>query len=287
MELNKLYVGLGGGSLLQISARTLTQMMSYVITTPGGKCIVIDGGNKCPEDAAALYAEIEKHGKRVEYWYITHAHSDHIGALTYLLETTENFDIEIGSMCFNFPGEEWLRAGNFGVDAEMTFDFLRLLGEKNIPVKTVVTGDIIECDGTRVEIIHHPEEYSAYKNINSTSIIFKLSFPSRDVLFTGDFEAPAQPEFMKLRDPSKLRCDILQMPHHGQNGVNREFYELVSPKICLYTAPIWLWENNRYRCLNPETRGKGPFTIFETRAWMEELGAQVSCVDGFGDYLLF
>ena len=77
------------------------------------------------------------------------------------------------------------------------------------------------------------------------------------------------------------------MPHHGQNGVNREFYELVMPKICLYTAPIWLWENNRYRCLDPETRGKGPFTIFQTRAWMEELGAQVSCVDGYGDYLLF
>lgn len=287
MTLNKLHVGLGGGSLLQISARTLTQMMSYVITTPGGKCIVIDGGNKCPEDAGALYDEIAKHGKRVEFWYITHAHSDHIGALTYLMETMDDFDIDIGCMCFNFPDDEWLRSGGFGTDAEMTFDFLRLLSEKNIPTRTVITGDIIECDGTRVEILHHPEDYQGYKNINSTSIIFKLSFPKRDVLFTGDFEAPAQPEFMAKRDPGKLRCDILQMPHHGQNGVNRQFYELVMPKICLYTAPIWLWENNRYRCLNPETRGKGPFTIFETRRWMEELGAQVSCVDGFGDYLLF
>ncbi len=287
MTLNKLHVGLGGGSLLQISARTLTQMMSYVVTTPGGKCIVIDGGNKCPEDAEALYNEIAAHGKRVEYWYITHAHSDHIGALTYLMETMENFDIEIGTMCFNFPSSEWLAAGNFSPDSDMTFDFLRLLGEKRIPIKTVVTGDVIECDGIRVEILHHPEDYQNYKNINSTSIIFKLSFPKRDVLFTGDFEAPAQPEFMRKRDPKSLRCDILQMPHHGQNGVNREFYELVMPKICLYTAPIWLWENNRYRCLDPETRGKGPFTIFQTRAWMEELGAQVSCVDGYGDYLLF
>ena len=231
MTLNKLHVGLGGGSLLQISARTLTQMMSYVITTPNGKCIVIDGGNKCPEDALALYEEIAKHGKRVEFWYITHAHSDHIGALTYLMENMESFDIDIGSMCFNFPDEEWLRQGSFGIDAEMTFDFLRLLNEKNIPIKKVVTGDIIECDGTRVEILHHPEDYQGYKNINSTSIIFKLSFPQRDVLFTGDFEAPAQPEFMAKRDPSKLRCDILQMPHHGQNGVNRQFYELVMPKI--------------------------------------------------------
>lgn len=287
MTLNKVYVGLGGGSLLQISARTLTQMMSYVVTTPGGKCIVIDGGNFCPEDAAALYEEILAHGGRVEYWYITHAHSDHIGALTYLLENAELFPMEIGQVCFNFPSNEWLTPTKFGEDAELTVKLLGLLDKRSVSTVKLMTGDIIELDGTRVEVLHHPEDYQNYTNINSTSLIFKLHFPKRSVLFMGDFEAPAQPEFMAKRDPKSLRCDILQMPHHGQNGINREFYELIMPKICLYTSPIWLWENNRYRCLDPQTRGKGPFTIFETRRWMEELGAQVSCPDAFGDYLLF
>jgi hypothetical protein len=76
------------------------------------------------------------------------------------------------------------------------------------------------------------------------------------------------------------------MSHHGQTGSTREFYERIAPKICLYPTPIWLWENNYYACFNPETRVKGIFTTPETRRWMEELGVELSCVDGFGDWLL-
>lgn len=38
-------------------------------------------------------------------------------------------------------------------------------------------------------------------------------------------------------DNSKLRCDIVRMAHHGQDGVDHSFYNVVQPKICLYMAP--------------------------------------------------
>ena len=69
-------VGLGGGRLIQIANRTLTQMMSYIIDTPEGNVIVIDGGNYCAEDSEALYEYLAERGKRVDMWFITHAHDD-------------------------------------------------------------------------------------------------------------------------------------------------------------------------------------------------------------------
>ena len=134
-------------------------------------------------------------------------------------------------------------------------------------VVTPGKGQIIGVDEISFEFISVPSDYKKHENINGTSIIFLVHFPKRDVLVTGDFDVTAEEEFFEHCDLSKLRCDIVQMPHHGQNGVDRAFYELIMPKICLYTTPQWLWENNRYKRTDPETVGKGPFTTLETRAF--------------------
>lgn len=83
-------------------------------------------------------------------------------------------------------------------------------------------------------------------------------------------------------DNSKLRCDIVRMAHHVQDGVDRSFYNVVQPKICLYTTPEWLWNNDSGSGMN-----SGPWKTLETRRRMRELGAQQSFPHAFGDYLLY
>ena len=282
MQVKNIDIGLGGGRLIQIANRTLTQMMSYVIDTPDGKTVVIDGGNCCAEDAEALYSYLAERGKKVEAWFFTHAHGDHIGALLYLMDSGR-MDIEIGSICLNFPPLEWLDSqGESEEGANQRF--FEQIEKYGIPLRILNDTDVIDIGGITVEMISTPRISEKYKfTVNSTSIIFKVKFPKREVLFTGDFDVYAQADFLDRYDPARLRCDILQMPHHGQNGVDRTFYEFVMPKICLYCAPQWLWENNHYRCTDPATAGKGPFTIFETRRWMEELGAEASYTQADGD----
>jgi len=59
------------------------QNQSYVIMTSGGKLIVIDGGYRIsdPEYLLAYLKKISGSDKpNVDAWFITHAHSDHIGA---------------------------------------------------------------------------------------------------------------------------------------------------------------------------------------------------------------
>lgn len=282
MKRNKVKLGLGGGSLLQVANRSLTPMMSYIIDTPEGNTIMIDGGNYCEEDAEYLYELLKERGKKVDLWLMTHAHEDHFGALLWLLENRPDFDVAIHKMVFNFPPLEWLvKRANSSYNAR----FLQTVEKLGLCVYTPQAGEVLHCGGMSLEIVSVPEEYEDYPTINATSIITVAHFPKRDVLFLGDFDVHAQAEFLRKHNPDSIRKDIVQMAHHGQGGVDFSFYKLIQPKICLYTAPQWLWENNKYRCTDPASAGTGPFTTLETRKWMEELGVEQSFTHAEGDYL--
>ena len=284
MKLNKVELGLGGGSLLQVANRSRTQMMSYLIETPDGKVIMIDGGFYCEEDAENLYNLVMERGGSVDLWLITHAHVDHLGALLWLMEKQPVFDIRIEKMCFHFPAREWLAQKE---DWKYNHKFFAYLEKLGIPVEVPLAGDVMDCGGVSVEIVSVPENYENYPHNNPASMIFLVHFPKQDVLFLGDFDVHGQEEFLEKRDISKIRKDIVQMSHHGQDGVDQSFYQLIQPKICLYPTPKWLWENNHYGSDNPETVGKGPFKTLETRRWMEELGVLHSYTHAEGDYLFW
>ncbi len=273
-------LGLGGGRLIQIAGRTPIQMMSYMVETPNGGLVMIDGGNYQQDEALNLYQMIKERGGRVDLWFITHAHKDHLGAVSYLMDKLAPFDIEIGAFVFDFPRSEWMATMRDGDEAAR---FLEGIARHGIRVITPRVGDIIECGGLTTQIIHTPSEYEGYTSMNPTSIIFKLHFPERDVLILGDFDREGEGEYLKLRDKIALRCDIVQMAHHGQDGITKEFYSLIKPRVCLYPTPHWLWENNQYACDDSTTAGTGPFKTLDTRAWMEELGVEASYCQFDGD----
>lgn len=278
---NKVHLGLGGGSLLQVANRTHTQMMSYLIKTPDGKTVMIDGGNvKRDGDAKHLYELLSQNGKHVDKWFITHAHGDHYGALLWLLENIKPFDITIDELYFNFPPLEWFKIADEGNGYDGVVRFYTALENNSINCITMQKGDIIECGGMSFEILNNCDNYENYVEINDASIAIIAHFPSRKVLFLGDLEPLGGEDLIKACGKEKLRCDIVQLAHHGQNGVKKDFYEIVMPKICLYNAPDWLWDNNAGEGFNT-----GIWKTVETRGWMKDLGVQASFPIAFGDYL--
>ena len=68
------------------------------------------------------------------------------------------------------------------------------------------------------------------------------------------------------------------MAHHGHSGATKELYTVVSPKICLWPTPAWLWDNDPGTGYNT-----GNWKTIETRKWMEELGVQQNYVEKDGD----
>ena len=272
---------LGGGILSQIANRSRTQMMSYIIDCPEGGTIVIDGGMYCKEDADELYRQIEARGKRVDLWFFTHCHMDHYGAWLKLMEEG-HFDFDVKALCFCFPDKAWMLTKE---DREYTEKFYAALKTYSRPVVTPRAGDVFFCGGISVEVLNEPIAYENYPSINPTSIILRMNFPKKSVLFLGDFDRWAEKDYREHFSIEKLRCDIVQMAHHGQGGVSREFYAHIAPKYCLYPTPAWLWENNTRSFGSPETRGQGIFRTMETRLWMAELRVVESFHMGYGDWV--
>lgn len=277
MPYHLLDVDLGGGSVLQYANRDPYQMMGYLLKTPEGKTVIIDGGRFEGADAAYLHELILQEGGRVDLWLITHAHDDHFSALSCILRDMEKLDFEIADMRICFPPLPWLKTVENGQPYAPAAAFLERLAKHHIVPTPLRRGDRLVCGGLSIDVLHDCENYANYNGVNNTGAVLRVHYPHRDILFLADIEPAAAKEMMALYTPEQLQCDIVQLAHHGQGGAHREFYEIVRPKIALYTTPDWLWTNRD---------GTGPFKTLETRRWMRELGVVLSCPHCHGDYLL-
>lgn len=281
MRQNTVYADLGGGSILQYATRGPYQGMGYLIETPDKKIVMIDGGRLDGDDAVHTHSLIAERGHHVDLWIITHAHSDHFGALSEILRRDELFDIEIDELRFSFPPTEWFKDVENGESYGQITEFLELVQKRGIKTGRITESETIVCGGVVVEVISDARDYSKYSSINDTSVVFKVKFPRREILFLGDLGKDAADELLARVEHDKLRSDIVQMAHHGQNGAGRNFYEVAKPKIALYCAPLWLWD-----CDIGGGVGSGPWKTLETRSWLREIGVQISCPHAYGDYLL-
>ena len=277
MNSNYVNLNLGGGKLYQFAGRTGIQMMSYLLEAADGRLIMIDGGNYCDGDADFLYDLLMSKGGRVSAWFITHAHDDHFGALSKMLER-EDFSLRIDGLYYDFPDMEWISKCENGINYDFVSTFLGNVARKGLNVIKPKGGQSYDF-GIRIEVLNSLGDYSRYVNVNDTTITLKAHYPKRDVLFLGDLASGAQEKVMSAAG-EKLRCDIVQMAHHGQCGVSRDMYEYIKPRICLWTSPDWLWNNDK-----GEGFDTGPWLTVRTREWMEECGVQANFPAAYGDYI--
>lgn len=254
--------------LTQISARSDNSMMSYIIKTSNNKTIVIDGGLKI--EAETLKQYIQKYGNKVDYWFITHPHKDHVGAF---IDIVENSDIKIENIYYSINSQEWYNENepNRAYEAE---EFYRAIQNEKIKekAKTPQIGDKIKIGkNIYVEILQTANPEITYNAINNSSMVFKIHVNDKTILMLGDIGPEASEKLIK-KYGKNLKSDIVQMSHHGQSGATEEFYKLVEPEICLWQSPQWLWDNVT-----------GTFKTLETRKWMENLGVKTNYVAKDGD----
>lgn len=264
--------------LYQLPAQSSCQMMSYVLRTAAGRLIVMDGG--CRADADALLALLEKlAGPRpaVEAWFLTHAHDDHIGALTELLENKRSAFSADRILC-NFPSHEWLTSHDAGGHALQCLpNLLQAAGSR---ISRVAAGDRFVIDDMTFQVLRVPDLQITANAVNNSSVVFRLTVEKGwSVLFTGDLGEEAGDTLLKALPPEDIRSDVVQMAHHGQYGVNKAFYAAVAPRVCLWPTPNWLWEND-----SGGGKNSGPWQTLETRRWVKELGISEHLIskDGLG-----
>jgi len=249
--------------LWQLPNQTHSQMMCYVLRTVHGKIIVIDGG--MTGDAAYLKGFLAALGNEVETWIVTHAHDDHFGALSQLLGQTDAPRIK--AVCGSLPDLNWVKAHGVGPeDAKPYEQFLEALRKANQPRMDLALGQEMKIDGLRLEVLGVRNLEITNNAINNSSLVLRVSDKRKSVLFTADLGVEGGRKLLNSPYAKRLPADYLQMAHHGQNGVEENFYQAVHASYCLWPTPLWLWDND-----SGKGKGSGPWKTLEVRAWMDKL----------------
>ncbi len=249
-------------TLWQLPNQTTSQMMSYVIQTVHGKVVVIDGG--MVGDAPFLAKFLMDRGGRVEDWFITHAHDDHLGALTAIL--TEAGTLQIGAIRGSLPDQAWMNQWGDGGERVGYELFRQALEGAGRRVEELSLGQTIKIDGVGIEVLGVKNPEITKNPVNNSSIVLRLSDAKKSVLFLADLGTEGGEKLLKGPYADRLPSDYVQMAHHGQNGVGEAFYQRVHPSCCLWPTPRWLWDNNSGGGV-----GSGRWKTLEVRAWMDKL----------------
>jgi competence protein ComEC len=86
---------------------------------------------------------------------------------------------------------------------------------------------------------------------NDRSLVLRIDLAGRRVLLPGDVEAAA--EAALLRDPARLRADVLKLPHHGsRTSSSPSFLAAAEPLVAIASAPRF----GRFGMPHPEVRAR-------------------------------
>ncbi len=102
-------------------------------------------------------------------------------------------------------------------------------------------------------------------NFNESSCVFRMTLPGKTVLITGDAAFACGVVLQKYHKAGtfSLKTDVVQVSHHGQQGLQKAVYTLVDADVALWPAPSWVY-NAAQSATNVRT--------YYARQWFKEWG---------------
>jgi beta-lactamase superfamily II metal-dependent hydrolase len=246
----------------QLPSQINTIGNSYVFIMNNGKIAVMDGGMK--EETSYLRGFLAALGNEIEAWFISHPHSDHAGALNEILKNPG--DIRIRNI-YHSEFSETFYLENEPEYSELTAEFYSNLKKSGINVINIPEpGYTLKIGQTSFMVLSVKNEDIKENPYNNSSITIKVWDRSKSMLFLGDLGNEGGDRLLNGPHRKDLDCDYIQLAHHGQRGVRKDFYRSIKFKACLWPTPSWLYNNDNGKGYN-----SGEWETIEIRNLMNEL----------------
>ncbi len=280
--------------LYHLAPNSTILMQCEVIKTRNDKIIVIDGGFYSKDHCYYIHSAIrailglkENDYFEVEAWFLTHCHGDHYGEMALQFERYgKDSNFKVNNIYFDFADEEkmdyhdieeqskyyeWKNAfisslDNYAKECGIKVNGKRYFDDLNgavINEKAVKDGLTFNIDGVEFEVLqtYHKDDHL----VNGSSVVMKMNVYNEDntmveqsVMFLGDSSEDSGERLLTTVPNEKLKCDIVQMAHHGNWAVKKSVYDAIGAKVHLWPTPLWLW-------VSDET---SIYDIYKVREWV-------------------
>ena len=200
---------------------TVGQGDAIAINLPDGKVMLIDAGPTDSNVSLTTYINEKvvnsKLNKRIDYFVMTHADSDHIGGALRLLQT-----FEVDTIYMPVVTEETATYSEL-------YDYI-YENDYNL-INSVDAEDIIKSNYT-IEFFGPIDTVDE----NDFCQIIRIEYISHSFIFTGDISSEIENEYVKTYG-ELLDSDVLKVAHHGSKySSSIEFVEAVSPKYAVISC---------------------------------------------------
>lgn len=231
---------------LTIEVLDVGQGDGILITTPAGKRILIDAGTR---KAAVLQQLRSRDVQQLDLVVATHAHADHIGGMEDVLR----------GLPVRFYTDNGLP------HTTQTYDgVMKAVEELGITYRPAQRGQSFSLDDdARIEVLFPPAAplSNTRSDLNSNSVVLRLTHGDNCFLFTGDSEDPTEVALMRAGiEP----CGVLKVAHHGsEHSTSAAWLRAVQPDTALISAGV----DNRYGHPDPEALGRlesAGITVYRT-----------------------
>jgi competence protein ComEC len=199
-----------------------------LVETPSGERWLIDAGGRLfgdgpdPGELALRPFLAARRVRRLDVVLISHPHPDHYGGLA---------AIEV-------PVRELWISGDDPEDRRWEALVARLAVRGTL-VRHVRAGDVRVAHDARLEVLH-PAAPDGAHSVNDNSLLARVAFAGRGLLFTGDLEAEGEAAALAARVPPS---DVVKVPHHGSRTSSTEaFARATAPSLAI----VSLGRGNRF-----------------------------------------
>jgi competence protein ComEC len=206
-----------------------------VIRTPAGRFVVVDAGPRTDRTDAGRRVVTpfltRQRAGRLAALVISHAHADHLGGATAVLD--------------RFPADVVLEPGALFDDPE----YARFLGEiaaAGLAWRPGRPGDTFIVDGVQFSLLHPDTAWSGWgEDLNEDSLVLLVEYGGFRALFSGDAGLPAE-QYLAGRIG---RVSVLKVGHHGSRGATGDnWLAELQPQVAVVSVGT-----NKYGHPAPET----------------------------------
>lgn len=227
--------------------------LCMILRLSDGRFIVIDGGFNRQNDADQLYLLLKKNAPAgvtvptIAAWIITHAHGDHDGTFTNKFIASYGKAVNIESVIFNPP--------SLGINKSSNEAGTSIEGAQYTKIANLINtidgcewirahvGDRYYIGDAVIDVIYSVDYYypTTFTYYNTCSLILSIEIAGQRFMMTGDAANASFGKAVAMFGDS-LKCDIVQVAHHGYGTGTSEgsstsimqAYRYMSPELVLW-----------------------------------------------------